>query len=145
MIPIDLHKICSLLGLGSSQFSNREQLVAFADEGLDFACVESLESFFKEATYFLQTDLSYAIGESFSEHPMQKLSPEASLKLLNLATVAALASYVWSSDRLAAEFLTKPHQLLGGQRPIDLVLDGTSSSLDNISQLLAKLYFGVYS
>lgn len=145
MVPIDLHKICSLLGLESSQFSSMEQLVAFADGGLDFHCVQSLESFFNGTGYLSEKNLSDAIGESSSDFPMRRLTPETSSKLLNLATVAALASYVWSSDRLAAEFLTKPHQLLDGQRPIDLVLDGTSSSLGNITKVLTNLFYGVYS
>lgn len=145
MVPIDLHKICSLLGLESSQFSSMEQLVAFADGGLNFHCVQSLESFFEGTGYLSEKNLSDAIGESSSDFHMRRLTPEASSKLLNLAIVAALASYVWSSDWLAAEFLTKPHQLLGGQRPIDLVLDGTSTSLDSIIKVLTNLYFGVYS
>lgn len=55
-----------------------------------------------------------------SEEP--RLSPDEGAKVVRLAEVWALAREVWGSDAEARGFLFRPHPMLEGRRPIDVVL-----------------------
>ncbi len=48
------------------------------------------------------------------------LHPDESEKVARVARVIAFARYVWGDDDEAREFLTTPHSMLSGRRPIDL-------------------------
>lgn len=51
-----------------------------------------------------------------------RLSPEEGDKVTRLASVWALAVDVWKSDEAAREFLFRPHAMLEGRRPVDVVM-----------------------
>ena len=51
-----------------------------------------------------------------------RLSPEEGDKVTRLASVWALAVRVWKSDDAAREFLFRPHAMLEGRRPVDVVM-----------------------
>ena len=50
----------------------------------------------------------------------QRLKPAESERVERVARVMALAEEVWESREDARQFLTTPHALLGGERPLDL-------------------------
>ena len=58
-----------------------------------------------------------------------------------LAHVQALAAHVWSSDGDAHAFLTTPHPLLQGQRPLDV--PQTEEGAFRVETLLWQLYHGI--
>lgn len=51
-----------------------------------------------------------------------RLSPAESDRVARLAKVWAMAREVWKDDDAAREFLFRPHMLLGGRPPVDVVL-----------------------
>ena len=51
-----------------------------------------------------------------------RLSAEESARVARLAEVWALAREVWGGDEQARAFLFRPHPMLEGRRPIDVVL-----------------------
>ena len=51
-----------------------------------------------------------------------RLSPDESAKVARLAEVWAFARKVWGGDDAARDFLFRPHPLLNGRRPMDVVL-----------------------
>jgi putative toxin-antitoxin system antitoxin component (TIGR02293 family) len=51
-----------------------------------------------------------------------RLSAEESARVARLAEVWALARAVWGGDAAARAFLFRPHPMLEGRRPIDVVL-----------------------
>jgi putative toxin-antitoxin system antitoxin component (TIGR02293 family) len=51
-----------------------------------------------------------------------RLSAEESARVARLAEVWALARKVWGGDAAARAFLFRPHPMLEGRRPIDVVL-----------------------
>ena len=51
-----------------------------------------------------------------------RLSPEEGAKVARLASVWAVAVDVWKSDQAARDFLFRPHALLDGRRPVDVVV-----------------------
>ncbi len=57
-----------------------------------------------------------------------KLSADESDRLVRLAKVWTFAREVWGSDDEARAFLFRPHMMLEGRRPIDVVLDAIGSA-----------------
>lgn len=70
------------------------------------------------------------------------LKLEESERTERLARVIATAEYVWDGDRDAAhEFLTSPHPMLDGERPIDAAL--TDLGAREVEAILANLFYGI--
>lgn len=53
---------------------------------------------------------------------MSRLSPDEGARVARLADTWAFAREVWGSDDEARDFLFRPHPLLDGRRPVDVVL-----------------------
>jgi putative toxin-antitoxin system antitoxin component (TIGR02293 family) len=51
-----------------------------------------------------------------------RLSPDEGARVARLAEAWALAREVWGSDEEARAFLFRPHPMLDGRRPVDVVL-----------------------
>lgn len=51
-----------------------------------------------------------------------RLSPDESAKVARLADVWAFAREVWGGEEAARAFLHRPHPLLEGRKPVDVVL-----------------------
>jgi putative toxin-antitoxin system antitoxin component (TIGR02293 family) len=69
------------------------------------------------------------------------LSPEEGSKVARLAEVWAMARDVWGSDAEARAFLFRPHPLLEGQKPIDVVL-ATEFGRPLVENILGRLQYG---
>jgi putative toxin-antitoxin system antitoxin component (TIGR02293 family) len=52
----------------------------------------------------------------------RKLSPDEGAKVTRLAEVWAMAVKVWGGEEEARAFLQRPHPMLDGRRPLDVVL-----------------------
>lgn len=61
--------------------------------------------------------------------------------VLRVASVIALAAYVWGNDEWAAEWLTCKHPMLGGARPIDRALSEVGAR--QVEHILYSLHFGL--
>jgi putative toxin-antitoxin system antitoxin component (TIGR02293 family) len=70
-----------------------------------------------------------------------RLSPEEGSKVARLAEVWAMARDVWGSDAEARAFLFRPHPLLEGQTPIDVVL-ATEFGRPLVENILGRLQYG---
>jgi putative toxin-antitoxin system antitoxin component (TIGR02293 family) len=53
----------------------------------------------------------------------RRLSAQQSVVIMRIAEVWAQALRIWKSPEAARSFLGRPHQLLNGRKPIDLVLE----------------------
>jgi putative toxin-antitoxin system antitoxin component (TIGR02293 family) len=53
----------------------------------------------------------------------KRLSAQQSVVIMRIADVWAQALRIWKSPEAARSFLGRPHQLLNGRKPIDLVLE----------------------
>jgi putative toxin-antitoxin system antitoxin component (TIGR02293 family) len=69
------------------------------------------------------------------------LSPEEGSKVARLAEVWAMARDVWGSDAEARAFLFRPHPLLEGQTPMDVVL-ATEFGRPLVENILGRLQYG---
>lgn len=70
-----------------------------------------------------------------------RLSPPESDRVARLAKVWAMAQEVWKDDDAAREFLFRPHMLLGGRPPIDVVLASEFGG-PLVEGLLGRLQYG---
>lgn len=73
-----------------------------------------------------------------SHHP---LSSEQSDRVARLARIWTIAYSVWKSRDATRRFLFEPHQLLGGQRPIDMVRRNTVGAR-MVEEILGRLEYG---
>jgi putative toxin-antitoxin system antitoxin component (TIGR02293 family) len=72
---------------------------------------------------------------------MGALSSDESAKVARLAEVWTLARQVWGSDEEARAFLFRPHPMLEGQRPIDVVLSNEFGR-PLVEGILGRLQYG---
>jgi putative toxin-antitoxin system antitoxin component (TIGR02293 family) len=80
-----------------------------------------------------------AVGSSVSE--LAVLSADEGSKVARLAEVWAMARDVWGSDEEARAFLFRPHPMLEGQTPIDVVL-ATEFGRPIVEGILGRLQYG---
>jgi putative toxin-antitoxin system antitoxin component (TIGR02293 family) len=71
----------------------------------------------------------------------RRLSAEESERLARIARTWSVASEVWGSAEEAREFLFRPHQLLEGQRPIDVALSSDPGAR-LVEEILGRLQYG---
>lgn len=71
----------------------------------------------------------------------KRLSGEESGRLARLAKVWSFAREVWGSDAEARDFLFRPHQLLDGRKPMDVVLGGEFGA-QLVEAILGRLQHG---
>lgn len=70
-----------------------------------------------------------------------RLSELESAKVVRLARVWTLACEVWNSDEAARDFLHRPHALLEGRPPIDVVMDSEFGG-PQVEAVLGRLQYG---
>jgi putative toxin-antitoxin system antitoxin component (TIGR02293 family) len=71
----------------------------------------------------------------------EKLSVDESDRVVRLAKVWGIARDVWGSDEEARAFLFRPHMMLEGRRPVDLVL-ATDMGARLVEDILGRLKYG---
>lgn len=70
-----------------------------------------------------------------------RLSPDEGSKLARLAEVWSMAREVWGEDEEARAFLFRPHPMLDGRRPIDVVL-ANEFGRPVVEGILGRLQYG---
>ena len=70
-----------------------------------------------------------------------RLSPEEGAKVARLASVWTIAVDVWKSEEAARDFLFRPHALLDGRRPVDVVV-ATELGRPLVEGILGQLKHG---
>ena len=73
--------------------------------------------------------------------PTQRLSTEASERVARLARVWGRAVEVWKTPAGARAFLDRPHPLLDGRRPLDVVV-ATDAGAQVVEAILGRLQYG---
>lgn len=81
------------------------------------------------------------IPEATYKRRREYLSAEESERAERLARIFATADYVWSSEQDAQAFLTTPHSMLQGRKPLDVSM--TELGARRVEELLWRLYYGI--
>ncbi len=72
---------------------------------------------------------------------LARLSPEEGARVARLAEVWTLARAVWGSEDAARAFLNRPHSMLEGRAPIDVVL-ASEFGRPLVEGILGRLQYG---
>ena len=75
------------------------------------------------------------------KQPGARLTAHESDRLARLAKVWTFAREVWGDDEGARAFLFRPHPMLRGRRPIDVIL-GTELGARLVEEILGRLQYG---
>ncbi len=70
-----------------------------------------------------------------------RLTPEEGAKVARLAEIWAQARATWGSDAAARDFLARPHPMLDGRKPIDVVL-ASEFGRPVVEGILGRLRYG---
>ncbi len=70
-----------------------------------------------------------------------RLSSDEGAKVARLAEIWTLAREVWGSDEAARDFLQRPHAMLDGRRPLDVVLE-SELGRPLVEGILGRLKYG---
>lgn len=71
----------------------------------------------------------------------ERLTREEGEAVLRVASVMALAVYVWGEEEGAAEFLTHSHPMLRGATPIEMAL--SEVGVRHVEDILWSLHYGL--
>lgn len=71
----------------------------------------------------------------------RRLSAKEGAVVARLAEVSAMAKTVWGSEEAARDFLWRPHPLLEGRKPIDVILE-SELGRPLVESILGRLQYG---
>ncbi|WP_158927545.1 antitoxin Xre/MbcA/ParS toxin-binding domain-containing protein [Acidisphaera sp. S103] len=126
------------LGLPLSSLERVADKVAPDDKGFVYRIVS-------KATWARRRKGLQVAGRELTQVPHHAgkgaLSSDESAKVARLAEVWTLARQVWGSDEAARAFLFRPHPMLEGQRPMDVVLSNEFGR-PLVEGILGRLQYG---
>lgn len=99
--------------------STWEEIRRAVEAGLPVESVRELQSELKRLGVSRPSEYVEAIVSRATRQRRERLKPEEGERLLRVAKVIALALDVWENEADAGAFLTSPHAMLGGAKPVD--------------------------
>ena len=130
-----------LLGIAGSPSS--VEVVELLEKGLTKRSYLKAKAFTGFSHHDMATILSVSTKTIESKKNTDRLSDTASERLLKLAEVAAQGIHVFNSLDLFRAWLQRPLRLLGGKRPVELMVN--MYGLETVKNLLGRVEHGVYS
>ena len=137
---VEPSKIAQVLGL-RRKVTSIEQLEQQVEAGLPKASLGAVARY----VYGNSTDASAlmqrVIPAATFHRRGSELKPLEGERVERLARVIATAEHVWDSAEDARAFLSSPHAMLGGKRPIEVAL--TELGARRVESLLWSLFHGI--
>ena len=118
-----------------------EQLRMAAYDGLPVDSVTVLQAELKRFGVRRPSEFVNRIVPRATRQRRKRLKRVEGETVLRVASLMALAVYVWGEEEAAAEFLTRPHTLLGGAIPIELALSEVGAR--HVEDMLWGLHYGL--
>lgn len=118
-----------------------EELRLVAEDGLPVHSVRVLQAELKRFGVRRPSEFVNRIVPRATRRRRERLTREEGEAVLRVASLMALAVYVWGEEEGAAEFLTTPHMLLGHRVPIDLAL--SEVGVRHVEDILWGLHYGL--
>ncbi|MGL1920445.1 MAG: DUF2384 domain-containing protein [Hyphomicrobiales bacterium] len=128
-----------LLGIKAANI-NRFDILKEVDDGIKIANVKSLA---KHLFPRQKTSVDNLVARATFARAKTRVSAQVSEKIYDVAKVYSLALLIYNHDYdKASQFLSKPHQGLGGKSPFDLAKQSTAGA-DIAANLLEQIRAGV--
>lgn len=118
-----------------------EQLRLVAEEGLPADSVKVLQSELKRFGVRRPSEFVNRIVPRATRRRRERLTREEGEAVLRVASLMALAVYVWGEEEGAAEFLKHPHPMLRGGTPIEMAL--SEVGVRHVEDILWGLHYGL--
>ena len=118
-----------------------EQLRLAAEDGLPVDAVKVLQGELKRFGVRRPSDFVNRIVPRATRQRRARLKREEGEAVLRVASIMALAVYVWGEEAGAAEFLTHPHPMLRGAIPIEMAL--SEVGVRHVEDILWGLHYGL--
>ena len=119
MLNVSAEDIGAVLGIRRRP-KGIEDLMATIERGLPRAALDHTLAFLGTVPGIRRRELIGKVVSLATYKRRRTLHAEESEKVARIARVIAFARHVWDDDDAAREFLTTPHPMLSGERPIDL-------------------------
>ena len=140
MVLVSPEKIAAVMALAPVPHSFAE-LDEMVSKGLPKGALKASVDHICVGTEDRRKLLYRIIPEATYKRRRSHLSVEESERAERLARIFATAAYVWSSEDDARSFLTTPHAMLQGRRPLDVSL--TELGARRVEELLSRLFYGI--
>ena len=118
-----------------------EELRHVAEAGLPVKAVKVLQAELKRFGVRRASEFVNRIVPRATRKRRRRLKREEGEAVLRVAATMALAVYVWGEEEGAAEFLTHPHPMLGGVKPIELAL--SEVGVRHVEDILWGIHYGL--
>lgn len=137
-----LSSVTEVLGLGATELPPLA-FVSAIEEGLSVAALDRLaEAVSPEDESFKYRLVPRPTLTRRRKDPSHRLTAEESSRLARVAKVWAFAVEVWGGAAEARAFLSRPHPLLEGRKPIEVVLANDFGAA-LVQEVLGGLEFGI--
>ncbi len=107
----------------AGRLSSAVQYLALLNRGLPVTSLERISNAIAPSDVHFKYRIVSKATLARRLRSKKKLSSDQSVLISRLAGIWARALQVWKSPGAARDFLGRPHQLLEGKSPIDLVLE----------------------
>ena len=118
-----------------------EQLRLVAEDGLPVHSVKVLQGELKRFGVRRPSEFVNRIVPRATRRRRERLTREEGEAVLRVASLMALAVYVWGEEEGAAEFLTQPHSMLRGAIPLEMALSEVGARY--VEDILWGLHYGL--
>ena len=134
--------VANVLGLKSLRMTTPLKLVQTITAGLPVTALEHLAAVVAPGdAEFKNHFVPKATLSRRKQAHEARLTAEESDRLARIAKIWTHAVDVWKDENDARWFLFEPHQLLDGEKPIDVALSSEIGA-DLVDQLLGRLEYG---
>jgi putative toxin-antitoxin system antitoxin component (TIGR02293 family) len=136
-------QVAGLLGLrhGPDQSTSPFEIIEYIENGLPIAALNRVSHSVAPGDANFKYHIVSRATFARRKKQREKLSAEESDRVVRLANVWTLAREVWGSDEEARAFFFRPHMMLEGRRPIDVVLS-TDIGARLVEDILGRLKYG---
>jgi putative toxin-antitoxin system antitoxin component (TIGR02293 family) len=137
--PVDLDSLLGLRRLDDTPVSALA-LIDGIEKGLPVASLKAVSEAFSpnDKSFMFRFVPKATLARRLATH---RLRPEEGERLVRFARVWQLAREVWQDDTAARAFLRRPHPLLGGREPLELMLLN-SEGAKLVEDILGRLKYG---
>jgi len=119
MLSVAIKDIGAVLGMKPAP-KGIDGLMAAVERGLPRATLDHALAFLGATPGVQRRELIGRVASLATYKRRRTFTPTESEKVARVARIIAFARHVWDDDAAAREFLTMPHPMLSGRRPIDL-------------------------
>ena len=119
MLNVAIEEIGVVLGMRGAP-KGIEELMARIERGLPRSALDHALAFLGPTPGVRRRELIGKVVSLATYKRRRTFHPVEGEKVARVARVIAFARHVWGEDDAAREFLTTPHPMLSGERPIDL-------------------------